>query len=451
MGERWVIHQGSETLGPWTAAEVRQSLRDGRVNPFDLVALEGSQVKHELIGVDAIFAEAEAADVGEEPPFDAEADALSEEATSLSPQGHDEDLSDFDDALPATKPSAVSSDDSPQGVLRELAPGQGKKRRSSKMFYLRDKKQRELGPLSAKEIQSLYYRGILDRSVKVLRRPGTKGVIISRFVAEYGGAKAADFRSNYHRIDLGTVANSSAGLPSSRVMEELSLIHRHRHIFGTRGFSWLLLLAIVIGVTLAFGWIRLRSEYQGGHWRAPMLAWLGMTQEEPPLSVEPPSPTTRPLPKASEKLSKVPRKAVTKEAKVPKRPRVKRTLPKGQGKPSRAAVYRRQAAKTSVSSPKPRPQLKKKKSAGGRGVLGLANQVGKVVTIGPLGFDMAQVDACEASCQVTFRDQRGLVVHGRFFKSAYEGTLKRSRGRATIRGLVAKQSEGYVIYLQSVR
>lgn len=55
MNARWIVHCGDEALGPWSAEQVREELRAGRIDPFDLVVLEGGSKKRPLIDVDEIF------------------------------------------------------------------------------------------------------------------------------------------------------------------------------------------------------------------------------------------------------------------------------------------------------------------------------------------------------------------------------------------------------------
>ena len=55
MNARWLVHCGDEALGPWSAEQVREELRAGRIDAFDLVAVEGSAKKRPLIDVDEIF------------------------------------------------------------------------------------------------------------------------------------------------------------------------------------------------------------------------------------------------------------------------------------------------------------------------------------------------------------------------------------------------------------
>ena len=55
MAVRWLIFSAGGQLGPWSASRIRDELRGGRIDPFDLVAIEGSQIKRPLVEVDEIF------------------------------------------------------------------------------------------------------------------------------------------------------------------------------------------------------------------------------------------------------------------------------------------------------------------------------------------------------------------------------------------------------------
>src|SRR5688500_555295 len=56
MMKRWYIFRDGRALGPYDAREIRESLREGMWDPFDLVSAEGSAVKIPLVEVDEIFA-----------------------------------------------------------------------------------------------------------------------------------------------------------------------------------------------------------------------------------------------------------------------------------------------------------------------------------------------------------------------------------------------------------
>ena len=55
MSARWLIHSRDRTFGPWTAVQVRDELRAGRIDPFDMASKEGSSLKRPLVEIDEIF------------------------------------------------------------------------------------------------------------------------------------------------------------------------------------------------------------------------------------------------------------------------------------------------------------------------------------------------------------------------------------------------------------
>ena len=57
MVKRWNVYHGNDHLGLKTAKEIREALRQGTLDPFDKVALEGSNIREDLVEVDEIFKE----------------------------------------------------------------------------------------------------------------------------------------------------------------------------------------------------------------------------------------------------------------------------------------------------------------------------------------------------------------------------------------------------------
>ena len=55
MSLRWLVYAAGEELGPWSASRIRDELRAGRIDAFDMVAVEGGQIKRPLMEVDEIF------------------------------------------------------------------------------------------------------------------------------------------------------------------------------------------------------------------------------------------------------------------------------------------------------------------------------------------------------------------------------------------------------------
>ncbi|MEI6399569.1 MAG: hypothetical protein WCO71_12435, partial [Pseudomonadota bacterium] len=55
MAVEWNVHSGAQVFGPWSASRIRDELRAGRIDAFDLVSVVGSSVKRSLVEVDQIF------------------------------------------------------------------------------------------------------------------------------------------------------------------------------------------------------------------------------------------------------------------------------------------------------------------------------------------------------------------------------------------------------------
>ena len=55
MQLRWVVHSGAEKFGPWSASEIRDQLRMGKIDAFDLVALFSSTELAPIYDVPALF------------------------------------------------------------------------------------------------------------------------------------------------------------------------------------------------------------------------------------------------------------------------------------------------------------------------------------------------------------------------------------------------------------
>ena len=53
--KKWTVYRRGEPLGTFTAAEIREQLRQGVLSPGDFASAEGSSVQQEIIDIDAIF------------------------------------------------------------------------------------------------------------------------------------------------------------------------------------------------------------------------------------------------------------------------------------------------------------------------------------------------------------------------------------------------------------
>lgn len=175
-------------------------MREGEIDPFDLVEKEGSSLRRELIEVDEIFAQ-------------------NSQQFSSSPRTRATDKSAPDALAKTQQPSGYVPDGAPpaetdresgeaggrpgpgivvgNGQLFLAQPGmyQGEggdgallerarpRVRNPKIYHLVDDRGRAQGPLKATDILRLYYKGVLGQGVYVVRRDSKARIPVARFVA----------------------------------------------------------------------------------------------------------------------------------------------------------------------------------------------------------------------------------------------------------------------------
>jgi hypothetical protein len=80
----------------------------------------------------------------------------------------------------------------------------------------------------------------------------------------------------------------------------------------------------------------------------------------------------------------------------------------------------------------------------------LASQIGQVINFGPAIFSKGVLEACQLKCELKFQDSHGNQATGVFFKAGYYSQLKAAPRRVVVTGRLAKDSGGYVIYVQDI-
>ncbi len=450
MTTRWYVHKDNQAHGPYTAAELRASLREGRFDPFDHVNREGSKVRLELVEVDEIFTD-EKPDLSITTPLVANAPAPGmQPGTQPSPKP----ITAYQPAAPRPKPAQAFV---PQQKPKPNNNG-GSSRRDTKKFFLQDRKKRLLGPLSGREIEALYSRGRLDNAVKVFKNGGSKGIPIIQFVAAYAGAKYTELNEmNDHGM---AVTKPAEGLPNSRVMEELTRAVALQGMTKSSG-PWVTFAGLMVGIAAAYfvakQYVLPRIDRDGGaSWNivGDETGNVQAPQQQPsaslePIVIQPVAPVTPTPAPVSIKATKP--KTVT---------------PKPRSTSSSSSVYSapRPQPRMPVYTPPPTPvrasqtppvqrqqqQVAARPPSSGARISQLVGKEGTLVTIGPLAFNPAELASCGMKCNLVFRDQFGGTLTAVFFKAKYESTLKSKRGAASIRGNLANQGGKLIIYLESV-
>ncbi len=488
MTKRWFIYKDDKPTGPYSALEIRQLLREGVVDPFDFVSQEGSQLKLELVEVDEIFS-------NENISYDGSQQAASGDAGFVAKIA-DRSYSDkqkstpYDSSAPTIEPTAPRSSPASQLALAsdirkigksgnlpepisQAYSASKKKRRDPKRYHLIDPKGRVLGPLSPGEIQSLYYRGVVDKNVKVMRDGSNSSVAIAKFVSAYAEAQGMPKTPKQGgHPNIQGVSNSA--LNRLALMRRAEAVSR-RVSSGLPPLAIGIIVVAVLLIALAIGLLIHDGTLFDG-FRDTKTSQQKRSVEKPPVKVQ--QKINR------EKKKVVPKKIVPKKTKkeafsgsgvlgrprgtikqsTPERiqprsryqprnnrstPRIKTQTPASSYRtsPGRQYVKPRPVIKRSVTPPLKPVAAPPKKS--GPSVGGLID--GQPVSgLGPMQFSRDAVKSCDGSCTITFTGAGGSVSVA-FFKNVWGGTLLSKKGGVYISGLVRKNGGSTKILLNGVR
>jgi hypothetical protein len=486
LAKRWFIHKDDKPAGPYTGAEIRQLLREGAVDPFDLVSADGSAVKQELVEVDEIFLSENVA--YQDKAAGAEDGAFVAEIRERSFSNKEKLIAGKDTAAPGSRPPgqmiALASDMRRLGKSNNLpVPVKNenaqivplpRKKRDPKKYHLIDAKGRVLGPLSPGEIQSLYYRGVVDRSVKVMRDGSGSKVAVGKFVMAYAEAQGMKNlpKQGAHPNIQGV---------SKSALNRMALMRRAQQMKNVAGMApatVAILAAAFVIVVLTIGLlIKDGTIFRGGSDRgAPgksepqvnsPVKKTAPTRRNPSRSVpkkKPPrsvsqqpvrssSSTGGALARPGRKVRqavKVQRPVRTSARATPARQRPEARFVKPQTSPIRRppVQVQRPVAKPAAPPVAAKPAAPPAKPKGNS----LASlQDGQTVTgLGPMTFNKDSVDICEGACNVMFFGAGGAVSVA-FFKNVWGPTLMGKSGPVYISGLVRKNGGSVKILLSGVR
>lgn len=510
MDRLWYIHAegGREPTGPLNAREIRQGLREGRFDPFDLVSRGLAGNRQELVEVDEIFADVdEHEDAGEdaqdgakanlrrtqvsayeEPSPAAKATQLSGDVSSVedAPRGHGLHLA-YDSGL---KAAATSRHPQPSHQEKAL---QGR-RREPKSYYLVDASGHVLGPLSAREIQGMFYKGVLSKNVQVMKNGTSTKVPVAKFVSVYaqtakgGGASYA--------------TPSFQGRPSGMPSKVHKALARHDISLLLWAYALAALFAIFAGIIF---WRQGGPEWLAAKWRddrrqaereSDVLflddAGHGPPRAAPRASLREKSPEEggalkRPSAKRvpRQKIKEVKELSKAKEARTTRRADSRAALRQKQVEAQRrqkqqaereAAQRRRGADEARAYRQRIAAQAAKKQfspaPAPSKAALKQQAPVSKTAPVaakaspppakaaalldgqqisgyGPVNYDPKAVSSCMAACTVSFSGPSG-TVRGKFFKGAFGDVLAQKGGKARLSGMVRVQGGQTVVIITGV-
>ena len=495
LTKRWFIYKDEKPTGPYSALEIRQLLREGVVDPFDFVSQDGSQVKLELVEVDEIFSNdnisyntPQSAAVVNEGFVPQIADRSYSERPKSNAFEQDAQAGGLTAARTSPPPTlALASDlrkignsgNLPVPISQAYAAGK-KKKRDPKRYHLIDPKGRVLGPLSPGEIQSLYYRGVVDKNVKVMRDGSNSAVAIAKFVSAYAEAQGMPKtpRQGGHPNIQG-VSNSA--------LNRLALMRRAEAVPGRvkSGLTPLAIVIIIISIlliALAIGLIVYngsllpttepqktysdKSSQQKNKVKNKAIQQKSSpknikkqpeigsgTLARPPSKVKPASerriqPRIRSQPGGSRLTPRAKQKQRQTVVKQPlMRPPVVYRPPV---KPVVNTVVKPAAQLPVKSTVTPQPTVAMAPPKAGGQTVGTLVDGQAVSGLGPMQFDRAAVKACDGACTITFTGAGGSVSVA-FFKNVWGSALMSKKGGVYISGLVRKNGASTKVLLSGVK
>lgn len=468
MAQRWIIHSRDRTLGPWTGAQVRDELRAGRIDPFDMVSQENSSIKRPLVEVDDIFqsSRVQMAEIIQEEVVEAFPERDVQEATAVSrPQSRLEKALGEPVVVPAPPLQAVGA---PVALVQpaqrprqfqalaaeaRVAPQKPNRKSGEKNYFITDSTGRSYGPLSSHDVMEMWQRGIIDARSIVQRRDQPRKISIQKFV------------SFYER----SAPSGIAFLP-----EENQLRPGYRYA-SKDSSDGLFAMFVVLLTCLALGFLghtlyqSRKSQLKRGKEPAKSAHRFDLKANEDLAGRI--APVKRPIPKVAEPRpnpaekvlsNPVPRSSGVKRGESLRTPRPnvstaaspttqRTTTPaKPRALPSRVSVPRSAPQRSSsirterrrqpvkrVSAPRPRPVE--------------SWEDGKTVTLSGYTFSASALGVCEGKCKLPMSGANGPIT-AVFFKQAYGSALANRGSGAAVSGILRKSASGdWQIIVSSVR
>jgi hypothetical protein len=457
MNARWLVHCGDEALGPWSAEQVREELRAGRIDAFDLVAPEGSSKKRPLIDVDEIFASVG----GKKAP--AKTHLESQEKTALMPMAASEannvarPIAQSKSALPAeqfletggkktpsfTKPRAFEALAAPLAVqkpavnnlgqrpgLAAKAPAVGAGAGMVRRYVLWTSEQSPQGPFTSREVLTFWYAKKLPANTMVQRAGQSKRVGIEDFARFYERAAPSG-------IAFVGEAQAAAG----------------RLDASTRG----LVFAMLAGLSIVAAALIWSYSPEGILERASRLynTTFGGAAVDPltdlPLDRLPSDQESLSKPKVDGKVQPIGRNQAPQSSAISKK--ISQQIKRPQKVPPKVARSARSARRPTsppapVISMRPSAAQPARPSGGGNSVL----LEGSTVTLTGYRFNISALNACELKCKIPMTGPKGPIT-AVFFKEAFAGALARNSSAVYMTGTVRRDmaTGALSILVQSVK
>jgi hypothetical protein len=451
MNARWLVHCGDEALGPWSAEQVREELRAGRIDAFDLVALEGSAKKRPLIDVDEIFIsvgnkkasvknQSESQDktvllaVGtggtnnptgssEAPPI---ADQAPHQGAKKTPSFTKPRAFEALAAPLAVQKPAIKNDGQRIGPAAANPPTAGVGAGTVRRYVLWTSEQSPQGPFTSREVLTFWYAKKLPPNTIVQRAGQSKRVNIEEFARFYEKAAPSG-------IAFVGEAQAAAG----------------RLDASTRGLVFAVLAGFSI-VAAALVWSyspKVVLEGVNRIYRSVVGGFQSDHLTDAPLDQS--RSDDRPL--SEQKTGKG---HLTDRSQVPQS-KVKPKVSSGQTRRPQKAGPKVERSARSARRPTPPPapvrpilsQVPTSRSVANSGLI-----EGATVTLTGYRFNISALNACDLKCKIPMSGPKGPII-AVFFKEAFAGALSKNASSVSLTGTIRRDTAtgSLSILVQSVK
>jgi|GEM_PF-5091609 len=422
----WFVYRGSESLGPFSASELRAALRLGELDPFEKVGRTSSSVRQNLIDIDEIF-NTESVEIdqthvqAQEPakpktmPQSIQVKQQRTGTASLHPMqisstsAHGDNLSGGYFGGAAVHRDAPSSSP-PKDFTENIKP-----------FYV-SSKGKYWGPFHAPEIIAEYRKGNIPQRSYVLRNGYKAKLHIQKFVEQYKQRLAARG-------------------PQKSLIHPMASNDRKVFVLKSRDPSqWLAIafiaLCILIMSFLAYDYLVKTSVPQS----TPTAVGTAKIENVPRIRSttprrsaqpnRPPSTLNTPRTVTPPTIYVAPKPVPTQPRRQLQPRQIQTQVPQKKPTPKKTVRISRPVKKRVIKK-----TIKRSSPASLGSVAGLSSKVGSQVSLGPLSYSTKAVSNCNGKCNIRFRGRNGSFT-GVFFKSAYGSALLRQKGRAKVKGRV---------------
>lgn len=488
--DRWFVFKDKGQLGPFDARELRDSLRAGVVDPFDLVCKEGAsiEIKRPLVEVDEIFQVED--DLGaKQAPAETKTvlTAKASPAQDLAPQRK----------VPAPAPVAEPPEEKEPVPAQEQKPPlsrppfsspfaeyEDEERKHKKQYFAINMNNDILGPLAKEEVISLFQKGVLDSTVKIKKLNSTLTVPVAKFVQAYVAAAP--------RNHDGTITGRA--IVSSVHMMRLAAVSLKRRMLIPIASVALLVVACLIGFwavgLLPFGGIfsktafssrsgptdaheartvappRPRHKVERHVFQQP----LQEAASHPEQNMKPPERTPAPTQVAAHDKKLAFKEKMEKMEKAKPQPKKQRIKPQ-EHPPQTVALAQPQPVQQSVPLPSAQapvqipapqqqqptpqpiapPQPTQPVAAPKPAQVASVPSVGQAITLSGVNYSKSQLDSCALKCTISVTDGSGKPYTVTFFTGQFIDILRTKNGPATFQGTVGLQGGRQVLVLRQVQ